>query len=375
MSNQDLSDLAMEMYYKTAPARRIAADAVARKSRRASRPLCAIAIANTFGLLMTAGVMQNDLAKGVSEAWVFTCVAAGLTAAFWALWGWSLVNPLPAAIVGVLLYTSIWDSLLAHFPKGPPNAAIADQFLIGLISIGFLAKAVINASSERRMLLAQSETADASQPKRRRSIASAIALYIALLGIVVIPISLQADRDFNFHDLMDVHRLMGIVIVTWAIIAWRDTRPAVRNTASGKWYLMALLCGVLTSVFASLYADIVNAMIGVKAPSLSEPFLENEMGWLGVIGIIALFPAVFEETAFRGIILPCLQRLLSDKEAIFVSGAMFMILHLSPTSAPPLLAVGLVLGYLRVKSGSLWPCVLLHFTHNALIVAFEHWHF
>jgi membrane protease YdiL (CAAX protease family) len=52
---------------------------------------------------------------------------------------------------------------------------------------------------------------------------------------------------------------------------------------------------------------------------------------------------------------------------------MFMILHLSIPSAPQLLLLGIVIGILRVRSGSLWPCVLMHFTHNAMCIAFERW--
>jgi membrane protease YdiL (CAAX protease family) len=91
--------------------------------------------------------------------------------------------------------------------------------------------------------------------------------------------------------------------------------------------------------------------------------------------MIAAFPAFFEEVAFRGVIVPVLKRALTVRETVFVSGAMFMILHLNPMSAPVLLAAGIMLGYLRIKSGSIWPCVMLHFTHNALILLFEFIHF
>jgi uncharacterized protein len=31
------------------------------------------------------------------------------------------------------------------------------------------------------------------------------------------------------------------------------------------------------------------------------------------------------------------------------------------------IAIAYVMGYLRVRSGSIWPCVLLHATHNTFI--------
>ena len=37
----------------------------------------------------------------------------------------------------------------------------------------------------------------------------------------------------------------------------------------------------------------------------------------------------------------------------------------------PAVIMGLALGWLRCKSGSIWPGVLLHFGHNALCVVSE----
>ena len=35
------------------------------------------------------------------------------------------------------------------------------------------------------------------------------------------------------------------------------------------------------------------------------------------------------------------------------------------------MALGIVLGVLVLRSGSLWPAILLHFGHNAVVVALE----
>jgi membrane protease YdiL (CAAX protease family) len=83
-------------------------------------------------------------------------------------------------------------------------------------------------------------------------------------------------------------------------------------------------------------------------------------------------PAVFEELAFRGVILTSLTRVMGSTEAGVVSAFMFMVLHLSVPSFPHLLLMGLALAYIRLKSGSVLPGMLLHFTHNLLCVVAEH---
>ncbi len=65
--------------------------------------------------------------------------------------------------------------------------------------------------------------------------------------------------------------------------------------------------------------------------------------------------------------------MLSETETIAVSALMFMILHLSPLGAPYLLLVGGLAGWLRLRSKSIWPCMLLHFVHNAMCIFAPHW--
>jgi membrane protease YdiL (CAAX protease family) len=374
-SNPDLGDLAVQMYFQTDVARKIAVASAGQKSAKASRPLLWMAIFHTFVVLFAVGIFQQPLAEGIAGAWILFSILSAVAAAFWGLWAWSLVNPLPAAIVGLLLYCSIAYAIVASRPEGPASQMEAFLFRAGLVGIVLLIKAILNGARQRRLVLPNPLGANGLPVKQKRSIASAIWLYIVLLSIVVIPFGLQAKHDFLFRDHMDVLKLMAIVVVTWAALCWRDTFPAIRNVASPGWFLLALLMGTMTAVFASLYGDVLASLTAVSRPSPAQGYLDAGCGWLAIIGIVAAYPAVFEELAFRGIIVPGLQRILSDKETIAVSGMMFMILHLNVVSAPALLAGGIILGYMRIRSGSLWPGVLMHFTHNALILAFGHWHF
>ena len=90
-----------------------------------------------------------------------------------------------------------------------------------------------------------------------------------------------------------------------------------------------------------------------------------------IVVLICVQPAVIEELAFRGAILGVLRDLLGTREAVIVSALMFMILHLAILSFPHLLLVGLALGYLRVRTKSLYPCMVMHFTHNLLVILAE----
>ena len=85
-------------------------------------------------------------------------------------------------------------------------------------------------------------------------------------------------------------------------------------------------------------------------------------------------PAVCEEILFRGALLPSFERWVRPWGAVLLSALLFGIIHLDPTTSgaytfyrvPFATSVGLGLGILRVRSGSLVPCIVAHATLNAI---------
>ncbi len=95
------------------------------------------------------------------------------------------------------------------------------------------------------------------------------------------------------------------------------------------------------------------------------------------IGAIALAPAICEEILFRGLLTPVLRRAVGTTVAIAVSAALFGLIHVDSmpngAAAPTLVyyrvpfafVLGLLLGKLRLDTGSLWPPIIAHATLNA----------
>ncbi len=82
----------------------------------------------------------------------------------------------------------------------------------------------------------------------------------------------------------------------------------------------------------------------------------------------AAVPAVCEELAFRGFILSGCRNLGNTWRAIVVSAIFFGVTHGFLQQSINACLLGIVLGYLAVKSGSLLPGVVFHFLHNAMTV-------
>ena len=89
--------------------------------------------------------------------------------------------------------------------------------------------------------------------------------------------------------------------------------------------------------------------------------------WQAVL-LIALLPAITEELAFRGFILSGFRHLNSKWRAIIYSAIFFGIAHGVLQQQIITCVIGVVIGYVAVKSGSLLPGMVFHFLHNALSV-------
>ncbi|MFM7267351.1 MAG: lysostaphin resistance A-like protein [Cyanobium sp.] len=83
---------------------------------------------------------------------------------------------------------------------------------------------------------------------------------------------------------------------------------------------------------------------------------------------IVLAP-LFEETLFRGVLLPVLGRRLGVFTAVLLSAALFAAAHLSLSEFLPLFVLGCGLGWLRLRSGRLGASVLMHALWNGLTFA------
>lgn len=103
------------------------------------------------------------------------------------------------------------------------------------------------------------------------------------------------------------------------------------------------------------------------AAALTERFLQaDNIGMLLVnIGLLALLPALAEETAFRG----TLQQIAGNTHAaVWITAFLFSAVHMQFYGFVPRMLMGAMFGYIFVWTGSLWVPILMHATNNGLAV-------
>ncbi len=107
-------------------------------------------------------------------------------------------------------------------------------------------------------------------------------------------------------------------------------------------------------------------------PGGSNPLLEmvlssRDFSALAILFFTTVFIApLFEEFVFRGALLPVLLKEQGRVIAILVSALIFALAHLSVGETPPLFVLGIGLALMRLSTGRLLPCVLMHSLWNGV---------
>lgn len=123
-----------------------------------------------------------------------------------------------------------------------------------------------------------------------------------------------------------------------------------------------MLWGLLLVVAVSVVLEPLMRLMPEGMQSMYSAL--SGMSTIMVLTSIILAPIV-EELFFRGIIAGDINKRRGPRLAILVSAIAFAIAHLAILpQAISAFVMGLVLGYLFVKSGSLWVVIFVHFINN-----------
>jgi membrane protease YdiL (CAAX protease family) len=108
-----------------------------------------------------------------------------------------------------------------------------------------------------------------------------------------------------------------------------------------------------------------------EAATITEAFLDTSsfVGFLYNLFIIALLASLAEEFLFRGVLVRLFTEWTKNVHlGVVIPALLFSALHLQFYGFLPRFLLGVVLGYLFVRSGTIWVPVLVHFVNNGMAV-------
>jgi uncharacterized protein len=162
-----------------------------------------------------------------------------------------------------------------------------------------------------------------------------------------------------------------VLVMVVAGMHFGDVRPLFRPPVLDRRGALALT--LLSFVFAAVMCVYFMLISWAGVPLLRVAGIYEKAGWhvASMFLLVSILPAVVEETAFRGIIQTLLQRIVGQREALFIQAALFSVLHLLPMMFISHFFMGLCFGYMRFRSKSLYPSMALHAAWNASVLCQE----
>ena len=174
--------------------------------------------------------------------------------------------------------------------------------------------------------------------------------------------SLMSGEGLTTGQTIVVQVISGVItLVLFFSLKWcRVSRAYLRSKPYGVlfWASVAVLGTVIPSeVFVELVPlpDLTGETLGV--------ILGSRWGYL----VICIFAPLVEEVVFRGAILRVLLEGSSRHWVpIAISAVLFALVHANPAQMPHAFCIGLLLGWMYYRTGSIIPGIMLHWVNNTL---------
>lgn len=271
----------------------------------------------------------------------------------------------------------------AFFKWASANTLPAITGLLGLgLLIYLLAQWLIQG---KQSVLSGTNTITWSVPWEGETVWQVLILGFFLVGQIVLPLGLQLVRDqLQLNPETFTERIRAVYfLVTYLLLAlgglsvlWVSIKSFLplpegwfRFSLAGKWFWWGL-GGYLVAFPLVIVVSLINQRIW-QGHGGSNPILPIALEGKDSLAILIFFVTagvaapLFEETLFRGFLLPSLTRNFSTWQAILLSSFLFAIVHLSLSEVLPLMTLGVVLGLVYTRTQNLLAPIFLHGLWNS----------
>ena len=194
--------------------------------------------------------------------------------------------------------------------------------------------------------------------------------------------SASGKTDYTTDDLMvllsnmDFNIVASMVfsffcIATFSIWYYRSCNGSFKINLKKDFHPYELFGILLLIPGTQFMSSILTSLISIIFPSWLEGYLElletsglsGEVPALMMIYSVLMAP-ISEELVFRGVTYSIARRTFSFWGANVIQALLFGIFHMNPLQGCYTFVLGLVLGYIREKGGTLYHVILFHFLFN-----------
>ncbi len=218
------------------------------------------------------------------------------------------------------------------------------------------------------------------QPTPTASAAVVCAISILVLKVFIELAASRSSAAFTFRNFAVQTILLQVAVILGPalILAFSLTTSPIETL---RLRLPLRLSHLMAVPAAMLLAVLLHPGIGAMRVAIMRLYpISEDMGvqlervqalfssaplWQA-LALIALAPAICEELAFRGFVLSGFRHLGRKWRAILFSAVFFGLAHGLLQQSINAIIVGIVIGYICVQTGSIWPGMFFHLVNNSI---------
>ena len=246
-------------------------------------------------------------------------------------------------------------------------------------------------------------TFDANINKQRRNrIITTVLLSVVIIFIVTGIAYILTEKHVELKGLIQMWwnaNIICVIIIQFIIVDYFSQKHAsqkflrfinkygITKPNTEFWFTVCLILG---AVFIDVGGAVIYSLIR-DSISIDKPSVSNTIAYSGLVILLAtqtmvIVVPIFEEIVFRGMLINALLygifkgpyfigkhsfKIRFDGIApiyvLLLSSIIFAVGHGIDDTVPFLIS-GLVLGVLRMRTGSIIPCVIVHAIHNMMVI-------
>jgi membrane protease YdiL (CAAX protease family) len=199
----------------------------------------------------------------------------------------------------------------------------------------------------------------------------ALALWLAtIFAIMIGHYLLRKEEAFSFEGMLVSSVVFAAVTAGFVVFQGRIVRPALRAPRNPAFWLSVAAAGVPVGVgLVIVWFALVEESYGTTFTDRTDDlFRDGSVPTPLLILAVGILPGIFEELGFRGWMQSAWKLVMPPGRALVLTACIFAVVHLTYFSLGWLLPFALWVGWLRERSGSIWPGVIAHVGHNTAMV-------
>ncbi|MBR3456074.1 MAG: CPBP family intramembrane metalloprotease [Bacteroidaceae bacterium] len=193
-----------------------------------------------------------------------------------------------------------------------------------------------------------------------------VLLYMFAQSVMAIPLAIVMKFKPEWYSAtiglgIIVSGLLMILLVH--AMKFYNAKNTFRNSINPTLIVIA----VIAAIAGAFAGNIANEQLDL--PNLMEQqFTDMSKNIIGILAIAIIGPLA-EEVVFRGAVCRSLLRKgVPTGLTVLISAMLFGLIHFNPAQIPFAFVMGIVLGYIYCRTGSLVPTIITHILNNSISV-------